>query len=104
MGLICWLGHDNSSVECIQLAREMWSRGVAVDLLYRAMELETIEEIQLFCRRNMIPHIVIVERMLFTSRQQVTACLFLHYNTTKSFSLCSLVCNAQLVCLFVLTR
>ena len=73
MCLICWLGHSNFSEECIQLAREMWSRGIAVDLLYHSLELETIEDIQLFCRRNMIPHIVIVERMLFTSRQQVAA-------------------------------
>ena len=68
---MCWLGRD-SQRECVELARELWSKGLAVDLLPSYMELDTMEDIQDLCRHTMVPHIVVVERsLLLSGRKQV---------------------------------
>ena len=68
---MCWLGRD-SQRECVELARELWNKGLAVDLLPSYMELDTMEDIQDLCRQTMVPHIIVVERsLLLSGRKQV---------------------------------
>lgn len=70
--LVCWLGHESLQRECIGLVRDLWSQGIAADLLYESLELESIEDIQDFCRRNFIPNVVILnDKTLFYERKQV---------------------------------
>ena len=49
------------------MARDLWSKGVAVDLLHTYTELESIEDILEWCRRTLVPHVVMVERSLLLS-------------------------------------
>jgi len=52
--------------------KELWSQGVAADLVYESLELDSLEDIQEFCRKNFIPHVVILsDRTLFFERKQV---------------------------------
>ena len=68
---MCWLGRD-SQRECIELARELWTKGLAVDLLPSYMELDTLEDIQDLCRSTLVPHIIVVERsLLLSGKKQV---------------------------------
>ncbi len=70
--LVCWLGHESLQAECVRLVRQLWSQGVAADLVYGSMELEAVEDIQEFCRGNLIPHVVILsDRTLYYERKQV---------------------------------
>ena len=48
----------------MEVAQELWGKGVAVDLLHSYMELDSIEDIVDFCRWMMVPHVVVVERSL----------------------------------------
>ncbi len=69
---MCWLGHDSLQSECIGLVRDLWTQGIAADLVYESMELESVEDIQEFCRQNLVPHVVILsDRTLFYERKQV---------------------------------
>ena len=71
--LVCWLGHESLQRECIGLVKELWSQGISADLLYESIEVDSIEDIQDFCRRNFIPHIVILnDKTLLFERKQVT--------------------------------
>ena len=70
--LVCWLGHESLQSECIGLVRDLWAQGIAADLLYESLELESIEDIQDFCRRHFIPNVVILsDKTLFYERKQV---------------------------------
>ena len=70
--LVCWLGRESLQNECIRLVKELWSQGVAADLVYESLELDSVEDIQEFCRRNFIPHVVVLsDRTLFFERKQV---------------------------------
>lgn len=70
--LVCWLGRESLQNECIGLVKELWSQGVAADLVYESLELDSLEDIQEFCRKNFIPHVVILsDRTLFFERKQV---------------------------------
>ena len=70
--LVCWLGHESLQNECIGLVRDLWAQGIAADLVYESLELESVEDIQDFCRRNFIPHVVILsDKTLFYERKQV---------------------------------
>lgn len=54
------------------LVRDLWSQGIAADLVYESLELDSVDDIQDFCRKNFIPHIVILsDRTLFYERKQV---------------------------------
>ena len=70
--LVCWLGRESLQAECIGLVKELWTQGIAADLVYESLELDSIEDIQDFCRRNYIPHVVILsDKALFFERKQV---------------------------------
>lgn len=70
--LVCWLGRESLQAECIGLVKELWTQGIAADLVYESLELDSIEDIQEFCRRNYIPHVVILsDKTLFFERKQV---------------------------------
>ena len=70
--LVCWLGRESLQNECIRLVRELWTQGISADLLYESLELDSIEDIQEFCRKYFIPHIVILnDKTLFYERKQV---------------------------------
>ena len=74
--LVCWLGRESLQRECIGLVKELWSQGIAADLLYQSLEVDSIEDIQDFCRRNFIPHIVILnDKTLLFERKQVSVCM-----------------------------
>ena len=69
--LVCWLGQSLKE-ECIALTSELWSQGVAADLAYESLKLETLEDIQEFCKKQRIPYIVLItDRVLFYERKQV---------------------------------
>ena len=71
--LICWLGRESLQSECISLVKELWSQGIAADLLYESIEVDSVEDIQDFCRRNFIPHVVILnDKTLLFERKQVS--------------------------------
>ena len=70
--LVCWLGHESLQNECIRLVRELWMQGISADLLNESLELDSIEDIQEFCRKSHIPHIAILnDKTLFYERKQV---------------------------------
>ena len=70
--LVCWLGRESLQNECITLVRDLWSQNIAADLLYESLEMDSIEDIQDFCRKNYIPHVVILsDKTLFYERKQV---------------------------------
>ena len=69
--LVCWLGQSLKE-ECITLIRELWSQGVAADLAYESLKLDTLDDIQEFCKKQHIPYIVLItDRVLFYERKQV---------------------------------
>ncbi|CAI8051318.1 eIF-2-alpha kinase GCN2 [Geodia barretti] len=70
--LVCWLGHESLQAQCLKLVTQLWSHGVAADLVYENQELDSLEDIQEFCRRSLIPHIVVLsDKELFFERKQV---------------------------------
>ncbi|XP_064390621.1 eIF-2-alpha kinase GCN2-like isoform X2 [Halichondria panicea] len=70
--LVCWLGRESLQRECSQLVRDLWTQGIAADLLYESLELDNVEDIQDFCRRQFIQHIVLLtDRTLYFERKQV---------------------------------
>jgi hypothetical protein len=70
--LVCWLGHESLQTQCLKLVTRLWSHGVAADLVYESQELDSMEDIQEFCRRSLIPHIVVLsDKELFFERKQV---------------------------------
>lgn len=72
--LVCWLGRESLQRECISLVKDLWSQGIAADLLYESIEVDSVEDIQDFCRRNFIPHVVILnDKTLLFERKQVSS-------------------------------
>ena len=54
------------------MVKDLWSQGIAADLLYESIEVDSVEDIQDFCRRNFIPHVVILnDKTLLFERKQV---------------------------------
>ena len=55
------------------MVKDLWSQGIAADLLYESIEVDSVEDIQDFCRRNFIPHVVILnDKTLLFERKQVS--------------------------------
>ena len=44
--LVCWLGHESLQAQCLKLVTQLWSHGVAADLVYENQELDSLEDIQ----------------------------------------------------------
>ena len=44
--LVCWLGHESLQAQCLKLVTDLWSHGVAADLIYETQDLDSMEEIQ----------------------------------------------------------
>ncbi len=58
--------------ECVGLVRDLWAQGISADILHEALEMDSMEDIQKFCREYKIPHIVILgDKALFFERKQV---------------------------------
>ena len=75
---MCWLGRESLQRECISLVKELWSQGIAADLLYESIEVDSVEDIQDFCRSNFVPHMVILnDKTLLFERKQVSEDLLL---------------------------
>ena len=71
--LVCWLGRESLQRECVSLVKKLWSQGISADLLYESIDVDSVEDIQDFCRRNFIPHVVILnDKTLFFERKQVS--------------------------------
>ena len=71
--LVCWLGRESLQRECAQLLHDLWTQGIAADVLYESMELDSVEDIQEFCKKNFIQHMVLLtDRTLFFERKQVS--------------------------------
>ena len=43
---MCWLGHESLQAQCLKLITQLWSHGVAADLVYENQELDSLEDIQ----------------------------------------------------------
>ena len=43
---MCWLGHESLQAQCLKLVTQLWSHGVAADLVYENQELDSLEDIQ----------------------------------------------------------
>ena len=71
--LVCWLGRESLQRECAQLLHDLCTQGIAADVLYESMELDSVEDIQEFCKKNFIQHMVLLtDRTLFFERKQVS--------------------------------
>ena len=44
--LVCWLGYESLQAQCLKLVTQLWSHGVAADLVYENQELDSLEDIQ----------------------------------------------------------
>lgn len=74
--LVCWLGRESLQKECLGLVRDLWAHGISADILYESMEIDSIEDVQKFCREFRIPHVVILgDKALYFERQQVCMCI-----------------------------
>ena len=72
--LVCWLGRESLQKECLGLVRDLWAHGISADILYESMEVDSIEDVQKFCREFNIPHIVILgDKALYFERKQVSS-------------------------------
>lgn len=70
--LVCWFGRESMQQECVGLVRDLWAQGISADILHEALEMDSMEDIQKFCREYKIPHIVILgDKALFFERKQV---------------------------------
>lgn len=70
--LVCWFGRESMQQECVGLVRNLWAQGISADILHESLEMDSIEDIQKFCREYKIPHIVILgDKALFFERKQV---------------------------------
>ena len=73
----------------------MWSQGISADILYDSMEMDTIEDVQEFCRTYYIPHIVVLsDKKLFFERKQV------YYTVCVIFQCMGILYYDCMVCMF----
>ncbi len=70
--LVCWLSRESLQRECSQLVCDLWGQGITAELLHEGLELDSVEDIQEFCKKEFITHIVLLtDRTLYFEKKQV---------------------------------
>jgi hypothetical protein len=91
---VCWLGHESLQAQCLKLVTQLWSHGVAADLVYENQELDSLEDIQVVHTTCWLLHVVPFswrEKNLYRCRMGMGRnvlyfCDGLHEKPTKIFT------------------